>query len=116
MIPFEEKEQEWLCEFLDLTKLDYCAVPNGGHRHKRTAIAMKRTGVKAGVPDILIFSRPLHDPAVVGVAIELKRTKGGRVPKTQRDWHEKLRGHGWIVLVCRGAGHAIDCIKKIYKY
>lgn len=29
-------------------------VPNGGKRDKNTAIALKRQGVKAGVPDIVL--------------------------------------------------------------
>jgi len=112
MIPFEEDEQATVCSFLDILKLDYCAVPNGGFRHKKTAVSMKRTGVKAGIPDILIFSRPKDNSA--GVAIEMKRLKGGRVTPEQEAWHTKLRGHGWKVFVCRGAGAAIDCIKRVY--
>ena len=44
-------------------------VPNGGKRDKATAIALKRQGVKAGVPDIHL---PVAKGSYHGLYIELK--------------------------------------------
>jgi hypothetical protein len=81
LIPTEEQEQETLADLLDRVKyqgrpLRWCHVPNGGKRHIGTAVKMKKAGVKAGMPDILIFDAP---PAVrwafKGAVIELKKKK-----------------------------------------
>lgn len=59
------------------------AIPNGGKRHIVTALSLKRQGVKAGVPDLLLAypSGRYH-----GLFIELKRraqtkAQGGAKPK-----------------------------------
>ena len=44
-------------------------VPNGGKRDKATAIALKRQGVKAGVPDVVL---PVPRGEYHGLYIELK--------------------------------------------
>ena len=56
---------EWAAYHMDcMPELEYMHhIPNGGKRDKRTAVALKRQGVKAGVPDIClpvasIFERP----------------------------------------------------------
>ncbi len=47
-------------------------VPNGGKRDKATAMALKRQGVKAGVPDIVL---PAAREGYHGLYIELKAGK-----------------------------------------
>ena len=47
------------------------AIPNGGKRHIHTAVVLKQTGVKSGVPDIFLpVRRGKH-----GLFIEMKRKK-----------------------------------------
>lgn len=48
-------------------------VPNGGKRDKATAIALKRQGVKAGVPDVVL---PVPRGEYHGLYIELNDRKG----------------------------------------
>lgn len=105
LIPSEEHEQRALAQWLDLNRILWCHVPNGGQRSKAVAGKLRAAGVKAGVPDVLIFDRPRcagaecpaerlahppheleHDPARCrlrppGVAIELKRRRpaGSRI-------------------------------------
>jgi hypothetical protein len=49
----------------------------------------------------------------VGVAIELKRQKGGRVTPEQTAWLEHLKARGWAVAVCRGAMEAIRFLQEL---
>jgi len=84
----------------------FAAVPNGGHRARRTAAALRAEGVRRGVPDYLL---PLLRGPYVGLAIELK-TDTGRASPEQRAWLAHLRGQGWRAEVARGHREAIDLI------
>src|SRR6185437_16623062 len=64
------------------------AIPNGGKRHKKVAIALKAEGGAAGVPDIFV----LHRRQVY--FLEMKKAKGGKVSKEQRDMIARLVGAG----------------------
>lgn len=75
------------------------AIPNGGHRARRTAAAMRAEGVRRGVPDYLF---PLARGGHPGLAIELKRAKGGRTSPEQREWLAHLEAQGWRAVVAHG--------------
>ena len=83
------------------------AIPNGGWRAKSTAAAMRRTGTKAGVPDMCL---PVARRGYHGLYIELKRSDGGRVSKDQQAWLERLRQQGYAAVVCCGCDSAINVI------
>lgn len=75
------------------------AVPNGGKRTIGTARKMKREGVKAGYPDLLL---DVARGGYHGWRCELKKP-GGRVEKkTQTPWHDRLRAQGYKVDICVG--------------
>lgn len=112
-IPSEEQEQRTVTEWLDLHKVFWCHVPNGGDRNVIVARKLKLQGVKRGVPDILIFDSPPSNPDFKGVAIELKRRKGGKVGPYQAKWLDRLERRKWYVSVCRGAGEAIGLLEKL---
>jgi len=112
-IPTEEQDQSALAKLLDMKNLCWFHPPNGGLRHVIVAEKLKAQGVKSGVPDVLIFDRPPAFPGAIGVAIELKRSKGGTVSKEQKIWHEKLIKRGWIVRVCRGIDEALAAVKDV---
>ena len=57
-------------------------VPNGGKRDKATAAVLKRQGVKAGVPDLVL---PVARCGYHGLYIELK-APGGSVQKSQKEY------------------------------
>ena len=95
-------------------------VPNGGARAKQTrrgkggqvvtfspeAQRLKASGVKPGVPDVLLLA-PRQGYA--GLVIEMK-AEDGRVRPEQRAWLEHLAEEGYKVLVCRSwaaAAHQI---------
>lgn len=85
------------------------AIPNGGKRHIKTAIAMKQEGVSKGFPDIFL---PVPNSQFHGLFIEMKRQKGGTLSKEQKAWIEYLNSAGYQALVCKGfleAKEVIEC-------
>lgn len=74
-------------------------VPNGGHRHPRVAMQLKRMGVKPGIPDIEI---PVPRRGFTGAHVEMKRTKGGRLEDEQRKVLLALQEQGRFVFEAKG--------------
>ena len=115
--PLEDQEQqcfiEW-CEYMASTyeglNLIY-AIPNGGSRNQLEAVKLKRTGVKAGVPDLCL---PVARKGKHGLYIEMKRKEGGRVSELQKEWLEKLSGQGYETAVCHGMDEAIKVVESYY--
>ena len=104
--PTEDQEQAWLVAWMRKSHPEHriFAIPNGGFRHKQTAVLMKATGASAGVPDLFIPSLRLF--------IEMKRKKGGRVSPEQKAWLEYLNNAGYKAAVCKGfleAKEVIEC-------
>lgn len=86
-------------------------IPNGGRRDAITGAALKRRGVKAGVPDICL---PIACGGYHGLFIELK--VGNNKPSAaQREWLYWLQKHGYSVFVCYGWLEAADRIEKYLK-
>lgn len=83
-------------------------VPNGGKRDAATAIALKRQGVKAGVPDICL---PAPRGEYHGLYIELKAGKNTTTEK-QKKWLCFLQKQGYFTAVCYGWQVAADLIEK----
>lgn len=77
----------------------------------------KRVGVKAGIPDVLIFDPT--DPAdprerpYSGVAIELKAPRGITSP-AQLEWLTRLGGCEWSCHICRSIDEVIAVLKRHY--
>jgi hypothetical protein len=85
-------------EIIDLLRvaaindLMYFSVPNGGKRDIRTAVLMKKTGQRPGVPD-LVF---IHPHTNIGHFLEVK-TRTGSLSKHQKDFRDicQLTGVPW---------------------
>lgn len=73
------------------------AVPNGGHRSKKTAAIMKAEGVRRGVADLLLL---VPRAGFHGLAIEMKKKKGGRVTPEQAAFLHSLAADGYACKVC----------------
>ena len=82
-------------------------VPNGGKRDKATAAVLKRQGVKAGVPDIML---PAARAGYHGLYIELKRQRGGRTSDHQSEWLDALSAQGYKAALCYGWEQAAGTI------
>jgi hypothetical protein len=108
--PTEFEEQCKLAEYLDWKGYLWCHVPNGGNRHVITGARMKKQGTKKGVPDVLIFD---HVGVCNGIAIELKREKGGKLSKEQKIWLDNLDKRGWYTVECHGADEAINLLESL---
>lgn len=109
-LPTEAAEQEQLTKVLRRQGVVFFAVPNGGKRNMREAVAFRRQGVQSGIPDLVL---PGPDARWHCLAIELKRQKGGRVSEEQEAWHRVLRSCGWKILVAYGADDAVQQLQAL---
>ena len=85
------------------------SIPNGSYKSPAARRLFKATGLKSGVPDILLpVMRPVRALAGAdydlhaGLWIELKRTKGGVVSAEQTQWIADLNEQGYLAVVCYG--------------
>ena len=103
--PLEAVHQERLFLLVEQHKREYplladlYAVPNGGFRHKATAAAMQRGGVKPGIPDLALDHARGN---WFGLRIELKRAREGTPTPEQRERIRALQAAGYRAVVCRG--------------
>lgn len=88
---------EWASYYPELSLM--YAIPNGAKRDIITAVNLKRTGVKSGVPDICL---PMAKGKFHGLYIELKKTSGGAVSANQKIWLNALNEQGYRAVVCKG--------------
>ena len=109
----EAQTQRAVANVLDRLNICWCHVPNEGKRDKIAGNMLRAAGLKAGVPDILIFTRPPKFPGFVGCAIELKRAKGGRVSDNQKKWLDKLSNAGWSTSVTHGFEETLNELKRL---
>lgn len=91
------------------------AIPNGGLRHKGTAVRLKAEGAKAGMLDIML---PVARKGCHGLFVELKRPAilapsiktgkliisqpKGKTSNKQDSWIDKLREQGYGACSCEG--------------
>lgn len=110
----EAQEQRALFQWAKLAEQQYPElkllhhVPNGEKRDARTAANLKKEGVKAGVPDIVL---PVARGNYHGLYIELK-TQKGTLQKSQKEWLKALDEEGYATKVCRGWLEAREVIEK----
>ena len=106
-IPSEHHEQALLVQWVRRTYPGVLihSIPNGGHRSKLTAAALKVEGTVAGIPDLFIPAWKLW--------IEMKRTKGGVVSPDQKNIIAYLESVGYQVIVGKGFLHAKEQIETL---
>ena len=112
-VPTEDTEQTWLFQWARLQSGKWpelsllYAIPNGGRRPIKTAVNMKRTGTKAGVPDMFL---PVARGGFHGMYIEMKRTKGGHVSDEQKSGIKALTEQGYKCVITKGWEDAAEQI------
>lgn len=113
--PMEAFEQTKLAEWLDGRGLHWEHIPNEGERTAQQGAALRRQGLKKGVPDVYVHTPPPRHPLVRGVAVELKRRDGSEsdVKAEQRYRMKRLRECGWLTHVAYGARDAIEYLKTL---
>lgn len=107
----EAQEQAILVSWLRNRGYMFFSVANEAiGRSKAQMARLVRTGLTAGVPDIVIVDLP-RDSGVSAVCIEMKK-KGGRVSPVQKAWHAAALRRGWQVYVAYSAKEAIAIVEK----
>ena len=115
----EDALQMAVASLLDASGLTWFHPANGEHRNPITGAKLKRMGVKAGMPDVMILDSALGELSFYdGLAIELKSPDAkGKRPKpraNQLEWHERLRKCGWRVAVCYSMDEVIGLLRECY--
>lgn len=113
----EYQEQKIVVDYLKLKypKVLFTATANGIRTpHIGARMKMKRAGLKAGVPDLLIFNLS-YDRKYIGLALEMKREKNCVVSQEQKEWLDALSKLGWLALIAKGANQAMKIIDEYLK-
>ncbi len=82
------------------------AVPNGGSRNPIEASNLKRQGVKAGIPDLIIIYRSR------AYGLELK-SQTGRLSDAQASMHQALNTAGMPVSIAHSYDQALEAIRHM---
>lgn len=86
-------------------------VPNGERRDAITGARLKRSGVVAGVPDLVI---PYATGSYSHLYIELKAGTTGRLSQNQKEVIEQLRSGGACVVVARSIDDFIFAVRDYF--
>ena len=84
------------------------AIPNGGSRHILEAVALKRSGVKRGVPDVFVGIPTIKS---AGLFIEFK-AGSGKTSEHQVEMIDMLEKRGYTCKVCYKAEEAVSVLKE----
>lgn len=109
----EAQEQTFLFQWAGLAEQKYPDIkllhhiPNGGKRDKKEAAALRRQGVKSGVPDLCL---PSAHGGYHGLYIELKVGRN-KTSDNQNMWLEMLMKQNYKIAVCYGWREAADTIE-----
>ena len=103
----EDDIQKAICQYLDIRKICYWAVPNGGSRSKIEGAKIKATGTKSGVPDINI----VHDGLYYGLEVKKPSTSTpkGYLSKNQKEMISKIEKAGGEVKVVNSVADVVEC-------
>jgi len=83
-------------------------VANEGTGSAKRGMDMKALGLKAGFPDLFLF---IPKAQYCGLAIEMKKKKGGKVSIKQNEWIKRLN-ENYLAIVANGYEEAIENIIK----
>lgn len=106
----EAAEQQAVVEWCFYNRILIFAIPNGGSRNKIEAANLKRQGVKAGVPDLMV---PVARRGFHGLFIEMKYGRNKTTP-AQDEWLNHLNREGYLAKVCNGYGEAVELLKYYF--
>jgi hypothetical protein len=95
----EDQLQEACVRWMQLQhpRAFFFAIPNGARTSIRTAVRLKKTGMRAGVPDLFISEARC---GFHGLYVEMKSPKGSLSTEQKKAAVDlKVRGYAWII--CR---------------
>lgn len=103
---------------LQYPKILWCHIPNGFYGGMKQGMAMKRQGLRPGMPDVMIFEPAweyfkshTESSHYYGLAVELKVNKG-RLQESQKIVLKQLEEAGWKTEVCYSFDEAKEIIDK----
>ena len=108
----ESNEQATLIEWFDLAYRKYekllVYVPNGQNIGMLSGKRLKKIGLRAGFPDLVLFvpNKEWH-----GLILEFKPTDSGTVGKEQKIMITRLVAQGYCALAVNGLDEAMKIIK-----
>ena len=110
MFDLEHQIQVAICQYLDIRKVVYFAIPNGGKRNIIAATKLKKEGVKSGVPDLCI----IHEGQAFFLEVKRPTTPGaakGRLSPAQKEMIARLEEAGAEVKIVYSVADVIEaCI------
>lgn len=83
-------------------------IPNERKCSIQRRIAMKRAGLKKGVPDIFV---PVANTKYHGLFIEMK-VKPNSASTEQKEMLQQLNGLGYLAVICWSGEEAIEVLEK----
>ena len=107
----EHHIQVAICQYLDLVKIPFFSIPNGGMRNVIVAKKLKAEGVKAGVADLFLM---IPNKIFHGLFIEVK-TPVGRQQTSQKDFEKIAFDSGYCYEVVRSLDDLINCLETYKK-
>ena len=103
----EHQIQVAIAQYLDLRRLCWWAVPNGGRRNIGTARKLKAEGVKSGIPDITL----IYKGQFYGIEVKKPKTETpkGILSKVQKDRIAQIEDSGGVV----GLAYSVADVEKL---
>lgn len=110
--PTEKVEHLHVANYLRYKGVVFNHSPNEGKREVQYIAQLKAMGMRSGFPDFFIYEAR---GGYHGLAIELKRVKGGRVSDAQKQCLQELNDRGYKAEVARGFDEARQIIDDYLK-
>ena len=127
-MPTEREEQKAVCSWLTANGYRFFHVPYGAvpgtsgmcprcrnllrQAWYRLTASLRVAGFVKGVPDLILHCGPPR-ARESRVAVEMKRSSGGRLSDAQKSKIAELEEDGWTVIVGHGAKDAIEKLKRM---
>jgi len=108
----EDYEQTRVVVYLRKMNVPVFAIPNGGARSLTEGARFKRTGVSAGVPDLMV---PVGRMGKFGLFLEIKKVRGSKTSDFQRHWVTVLNNEGYRAEIVKGFDEAKKVIDDYFK-
>lgn len=89
----------------------YCATVGGARMRISEAKKIKKQGYRRGIPDILFYE---PRSGYYGLAIEVKKEKGGRTSPFQIQWRDDLLKRGYQSVICKGLDECIHAFNLYF--
>lgn len=105
----ERAEQALVASYLRANNIQVIVTLGGIKLSESQKRLYKQAGYQPGTPDLFI---PYARGKFHGLAIEMKKKKGGTVSDVQKDYLKNLEKEGYKIVIARGASDALQYIQS----